>query len=314
MIEKKVLITDRADRALQSGLLKRGFKVDDLPDISYEQVLRIIGDYSGIVINTKTPARKELLSRASKLEWIARLGSGLDIVDLERAKERGIAVINSPEGNANAVGEHVLGMLLALLRNICIADREVRKCLWNREKNRGRELSSMQVGIIGFGNTGTAFASLLQGFGCRIYAYDKYKRNYAQEWDHVVECNSAEEVLREVDIVSFHLPLTVETHAMADWEFFSQCKRGCIVINSSRGKILRTTDLLSALESGQLGGACLDVFENEKPDTYTAEEEKIYGKLFERSDVVLSPHIAGWTGESKVRIAEVILKKLDEAK
>nr|MBS0037734.1 hydroxyacid dehydrogenase [Saprospiraceae bacterium] len=292
--KKKVLVADGVDDILLKGLTRMGYSVNYNPDIEYREVLKIVGEYSGIVINTRTPAPRELLEKAVQLQWIARLGSGLDIIDLDEAKNRKVEVINSPEGNANAVAEHMLGMLLCLLRNINRADREMRAMVWNREKNRGRELGSMTVGIIGFGNTGSAFAKVLRGLGCKILVYDKYKTNYNGEDIQVMECESMEEVLKNADVVSLHLPLNKETHALADKEFFTGCKKGAIFLNSSRGKLTVTRDLLVALEEGPLGGACLDVFENEKPNTFTPNEKNTFKKLAARQDVILSPHIAGW--------------------
>lgn len=309
--KKKVLVADGVDDILLKGLSQMGYSVNYQPDIEYREVFKIVGEYSGIVINTRTPAPRELLEKAVQLQWIARLGSGLDIVDIEEAKSRGVEVINSPEGNANAVAEHILGMLLCLLGNINRADREIRAMVWDREKNRGRELGSMTVGIIGFGNTGSAFAKVLRGLGCKILVYDKYKSKYNGGDFQVVECNTMEELLKNADVVSLHLPLNKETYAMADREFFNGCKKGAVFLNSSRGKLAVTRDLIGALEEGQLGGACLDVFENEKPNTFTQAEKNTFKKLAARQDVILSPHIAGWTIESKIKISEIILKKIE---
>lgn len=307
----KVLIADQVNKLLIKGLEERGYEVIYNPSIEMKEVEKLMAELSGIVINTRTPVRAELMKFGPRLRWIARLGSGLDIIDLEEAEKRGIAVINTPEGNALAVAEHILGMLLALLNNLIVSDREIRQGLWLREKNRGVELSGKTVGIIGFGNTGAAFARLLEGFECRVLAYDKYKQHYTESYRFVREMSEMEEVLSNADIVSLHLPLTEETRYMADRVFFRSCKKGSVFINSSRGKIVHTKSLLENLGSGWLKGACLDVFENEKPDSFNDSEREEFMALSLLDNVVLSPHIAGWTVESKIKIAQTVLDKLD---
>jgi D-3-phosphoglycerate dehydrogenase len=262
------------------------------------------------VINTRTVADTELLSAGRDLKWVARLGSGLDIIDLVQAEQRGIHVISTPKANANAVAEHVVGMLLGLLRHIVISDREVRRGEWLREKNRGRELQGMTVGIIGFGNTGSAFAGKLAGWQLQVLAYDKYKSDYANDYPHVRE-TTLEEVLTHSDVLSLHVPLTAETGYMVNGAFLAKCKPGAILVNSSRGKIVDTAALVLALRTGHLAGACLDVQENERPDTFTPDERTLYDILFAMSNVVLTPHVAGWTFASKRRIAEAILRALE---
>ena len=305
----RVLVADYVHPVLITGLRDIGYHVLYAPEIERPQVLQWISTFSGMVINTKTVADAELLAAAEDLKWIARLGSGLDIIDQVIARNRGITVINTPEANANAVAEHVIGMLLCLLRNICRADSEVRQGIWQRERNRGSELSGKIVGIIGFGNTGSAFAKKLAGWDVRVIAYDKYKSGYASHMTHVLE-SSLEDVVSKSDIISLHLPLTTETRYYVDAKFLSLCKRGSILINSSRGKIAQTNAIVNALENGLLGGACLDVFENEKPDTYNSEDRALYDRLNAMRNVVLSPHIAGWTYESKIRIARQVVKEV----
>jgi D-3-phosphoglycerate dehydrogenase len=243
------------------------------------------------------------------LKFVGRLGSGLDIIDLPYANEKDIQIVNSPEGNRNAVAEHAIGMLLALMNKMLQGDQEVRKFHWDREKNRGREITNLTIGIIGFGHTGSTFAKRLSGFDCKILAYDKYKVNYTENLPYV-EKTSMEKIQKEADIISFHLPFTSETLHLADKEFLDLCKKGVIIINTSRGKVLKTKDLLIALNIGQVGGACLDVFENEKTLTYTIEEKNMYNSLYMMPNVVLTPHVAGWTVESKEKIAKTLLDKL----
>ena len=302
----RVLITDYVHPILITGLRDLGYFVHYIPEIEREQVLDWIHNCAGIVINTKTVADADLIVAAQALKWIARLGSGLDIIDLHAAQSRGIIVISTPQANANAVAEHVFGMLLCLMRNIAIADGEVRQGLWNREKNRGRELRGKTVGVIGFGHTGSAFASKFEGWDVRVMAYDKYKTHYTGNSFFIHE-STLQEVLSSSDIISLHLPLTAETRQMVDPSFLSRCKPGAILLNSSRGKVLNTAALLEALQSGHVSGACLDVFENEKPDTYSRAEKVLYKTLASMDNVILTPHVAGWTFESKRRIAEQVV-------
>ena len=305
-----VLITDYVHPVLITGLRERGYFPHYAPEIERKEVLEWITHCTGLVINTKTVADAEMIEAAPALRWIGRLGSGLDIIDLIAAKQKQIKVLNTPQANANAVAEHVMGMLLGLLRNIPRADQEVRAGLWNREKNRGVELKGKTIGIIGYGHTGSAFASKFAGWDVKIVAYDKYKTGYARDVSFVKE-STLEEVMAS-DIISIHLPLTAETRYMINAAFLSGCRHGVILLNSSRGKILDTAALLDALRSGHVAGACLDVLENEKPDSYSEDEQGIYSALAGMEHVILTPHIAGWTVESKRQISEEILRQLDE--
>ncbi len=306
---KNVLITDEAHQSLIEGLTAAGFSCDYRPDISNEQVLQIIDKYEGLIINSKITVNREMIDSAVRLRFVGRLGSGMEIVDLPYAERKGILVCSSPEGNRNAVAEHALGMLLALSHHLVRADRQVRSHDWQREQNRGVELSGKTVGIIGFGHTGSQFARKLAGMDVRILAYDKYKSGYSADFDQVEETDPVA-LRRASDIISLHLPLTDETHHLVDSEWLKLCKNNVIIINTSRGKVVDTLSLIQGLESGKIGGACLDVFENEKPATFTQEEIEWYEKLYAMDHVVLTPHIAGWTRESKRKLAEVLLNKI----
>jgi D-3-phosphoglycerate dehydrogenase len=304
-----VLITDYVHPLLITGLEKQGYFVHYAPEIERPQVLDWIPGCTGIVVNTKVVVDAALLEGSVDLKWVARLGSGLDTIDLDACKVTGISVISTPQANANAVAEHAFGMLLALMRNIVTADREVRLGQWYREKNRGQELKGRTIGIIGFGNNGSAFASKFAGWNVRVLAHDKYKTGFASQLTFVTE-STLEEVLDGSDVLSLHVPLTEETNYLVDADFLTRCRSGVILINSSRGRVVRMTALLNALRSGHIGGACLDVFENEKPGTYTAEEQEMYAELATFDNVVHTPHIAGWTFESKRRIAEQIVQEV----
>lgn len=307
MMKGKVLITDDLHPLLKEGLEADGYEVNYRPDISPEQVLVIIENYTGLVINSKVAANEELLSKATNLKFVCRAGSGLEVIDLPCAKAHNIAAFNSPEGNRNAVGEQSLGMLLSLMNNIVIANAETKKGEWLREKNRGEELSGKTVGLIAYGNTGQAFAKLLRGFDVQVLAYDKYLTGFGNEY---VKESSLQGIFDNADVLSLHLPLTAETQYMIDYHFLSSFKKPFWLLNTSRGKVLRMADMLQCIEEGKIKGAGLDVLENEKLASYTGEEKALYAKLTANPKVILTPHIAGWTQESKRKIAETLLQKI----
>lgn len=309
MSKSHVLITDYVDPVLITGLKKLNFQVTYAPEIKLDTVHQVIGSFVGIVINTKIKTDKSLLEKGGQLRFVARLGSGKDIIDLNAAEELGVHVITSPEGNRNAVAEHAMGMLLALANNILRADREIRSFYWNRERNRGFELAGKTIGIIGFGNTGRAFAEKFENWRTSVLSYDKYKEQYATDLRFVTETN-LQEIQQKADVISFHLPLTEETHHMLNSEFITRCKDGVIIVNTSRGKVIDEEALIEGLRSGKIAGACLDVFENEKTETHTKKDQKRYAELYEMDCTVLTPHVAGWTRESKRKIAETILEKV----
>jgi D-3-phosphoglycerate dehydrogenase len=306
----KVLITDDVHPLMIEGLQLRGYETDFQPDISLEVVKHSIHHYEGLIINSKILVDKDLLDRATQLTFVARLGSGMEIVDKPYAAAKGVAVFSSPEGNCNAVAEHALGMLLAFANNLVRSDREVRNFDWQREKNRGFELRGRTIGVIGFGHTGSTFASKLIGLGMDILVYDKYKTNYTTAFPYVKEVR-LEQLQAEADIISFHLPLTTEViHFMND-DFLNKCKSDLVVINTSRGKVIDTEVLLKGLKNKKISGACLDVFENEKVGTFSEIERSLYTELYGFDQVILSPHIAGWTQESKQQLSQILLEKID---
>ncbi len=306
---KKVLITDGVHPLLIEGFEKEGFTCDYQTTITLEEVHQIVADYEGLIINSKIIVDKRMLDNGLRLKFIGRLGSGMEIIDQEYAKEKGVHVFSAPEGNQNAVAEHALGMLLALANNFLQADAEVRAKDWNREKNRGFEIMGKTIGLIGFGHTGSSFAKKLEGCGVKVLAYDKYKTDYTEGFSYV-EQSTTEKIVHDADIISLHLPLTKETHHIIDDQFLEKCKNGVILINTSRGKCIKTESLLKGLTSGKIGGACLDVFENEKTATFSEIEHRNYDQLYTFKNVILSPHVAGWTHESKERLSSVLLSKI----
>jgi D-3-phosphoglycerate dehydrogenase len=304
---KAVLITEPVHELLPQGLQLLGFKVVHLPDIQRNEVLAIIHDFEGLIINSKIVADSELLHVATKLKFVARCGSGKEVIDFKLAGLRGIACITSPEGNRQAVAEQALGMLLCIMNNVQKAHNEIKEGHWIREANRGNELFGKTVGIIGYGNTGEAFANVLAGFNVKVLAYDKYKKGFAQNYI----CESAIEMLfAEADVVSLHLPLTEETKHFANEEFFKSFRKKIWFLNLSRGVCVNTSSLLQAIADGKVEAAALDVLENEKINTLNAEEQVWFRRLTINQQILLTPHIAGWTHESKRKIAEVLLEKI----
>lgn len=306
---KLVLITDDCHTLLIDGLERMGFTCHFLPDITLEQTREIIHRYQGLIINSKITVDRAFLDAASELRFVGRLGSGMEIVDRDYAAQRKVAVLSSPEGNRNAVAEQALGMLLALANNLIRSDREVRQNIWRREANRGFELRGRTIGIIGFGHTGSQFARKLAGMEMTVLAFDKYLTDYATDMPWVRE-TTLDDLQQHADIISLHLPLTAETRHLVTKKFVDRCKPGFILINTARGSCIKTEDVVKALENGKIGGACLDVFENEKPGTFNLLEKSLYQRLHQMDNVVLSPHVAGWTIESKRLLAEILLEKI----
>lgn len=307
-MKKKILISDKVHPLLIDGLNKAEFNVDYFPKMPYKDVKSSVSDYNGIIINSKVICDQSFLDSVMHLDFIGRLGSGLDIIDLPYAKEKGIEIISSPEGNANAVAEHSMGMLLSLFCNIGKSHQDVLQFNWNREPNRGEEVKGKIVGIVGFGHTGPAFAEKLSRWHVEVLAHDKYRSGF--DGLHGVHEVSLEEIKKKSDIISINLPLTAETRNMITVDFLSNCKKGVILLNTSRGAIVKSQDLLHCLQNGQVHGACLDVLENEKPKTWSKKEKEIYGGLLALDNVIITPHIAGWTHQSLQLIAEILLHKI----
>ncbi len=339
-MKNKVLITDDVHPSLIAGLKQLDYDCDYQPNINDKEVREIVHNYIGLIINSKISVNKDMIDRAPNLRFVGRLGSGLEIIDLAYAAEKGVHIINSPEGNRNAVAEHALAMLLAMANNLVRSNNEVKNFDWQREKNRGFELREKTIGIIGFGHTGSSFAQKLLGLGMRILVFDKYlPAGYTKHFIHrdylirhpaskksgtfdgqsvatfnfeisEIEESNLETIQNECDIISFHLPLNTETKYMCNAEFIGNCKKNIYFLNTSRGNVVNTYDLITGLQTKKVRGACLDVFENEKPNTYTDQEREMYKLLFSFDNVIVSPHIAGWTSESKERLSAVLLEKI----
>ncbi|PKP19935.1 MAG: hypothetical protein CVU05_10180 [Bacteroidetes bacterium HGW-Bacteroidetes-21] len=306
----KILLVDSVHPSLVNQLTIAGFECHEKYNLTYQDAIAIIPSYEGLIIRSRFTVDDHFLTTAKKLMFIARAGSGMENIDVARAQKKGIACINSPEGNSEPVGEHALGMILTLLHNIHRAGKEIREGKWDRKGNSPTELMNMTVGIIGYGNTGSAFARKLHGMGVKVLTYDKFKHDYTDKY--VLESTMAN-LYDLCDIVSFHIPLTKITRFMANTEFFEKFRKNIYLINTSRGEVVKTSDLLLALESGKVVGACLDVneFEDKTFNKLTnVEGNPVWNKLLEKPNVILTPHIAGQSNNSMIRHADILYHKI----
>ncbi len=306
----KVLVVDTVHPVLIEGIKGLQYEIVEDYSSSKKELISKMGEYLGLVVRSRFPIDQQFLKSCSKLKFIARVGAGMENIDIPCAKEMGIHLISAPEGNRDAVGEHALGMLLMLFNNLKRSDAEVRQGIWKREENRGFELNGKTIGIIGYGNMGSAFAEKLNGFGVEVIAYDKYKSGFGNE--NVKEV-SLEELQQKTDVLSLHIPQAADTLGMVNENFINAFAKNFYLINTARGKSVNTTSLVKALENGKIKGACLDVLEFEKAsfeNMFDSDIPKEFQYLLESDKVILSPHIAGWTVESNQKMAETIVSKL----
>ena len=303
---KKVLFVDTVHPYLWEELQKEGYSCIEGYDLSEKAIIEQHNDIYGLVIRSRISINANFLSHFNKLTFIARAGSGMENIDVNYAHSKNIHAINAAEGNKQAVAEHALGMILSLFNNLNKADSEVRKGIWQREENRGIELNGKTIGIIGYGNNGSAFAEVLKGFGVNILAYDKYLENYPYQ-------SSMKKIYQEADILSLHVPLTKETSNLINRNFIKNFQKEFYLINTARGRCVDTKELVSALESGKIKGACLDVFAEEKKSFENLSSDRLTNEmqyLINSNKTILSCHIAGWTVESNIKISTILLQKI----
>lgn len=304
---KRVLIADDLHAVFMQGLEEAGIAYDYLPGISEDGIRETIDRYAVLVIRSKINADASLLDRAPNLKIIARAGSGMDNIDEDYARSKGIVCINAPEANRDAVAEMAVGLMMALLRNICSARDEVRQHKWLREENRGLELCDTTVAIIGFGHTGSCFARKVAGLGCRVIFYDKFRKNIPTPF---AEESFWEQISETADVVSFHIPLLGENRGLINKQLISSFKKPVFLLNLSRGGIMNTDDIVWGLETGRLRGVALDVLENEKLSAMTGKQRENFEFLTRHPRAIITPHVAGWTTASYRKISEVLLAKL----
>jgi len=302
-----IIITSKVHPGLILTLKNKGYEVLYSPHITYEELSAVIHDATGLIVTTRISVDKNIIDKAPRLKWIGRLGSGLELIDIPYATSRNIECISTPEGNRNAVAEHALGMLINLMKNISKSANEVKNTTWLRDENRGTELSGKTVGIIGFGNTGMAFIKLLGSFDVTVLAYDKYKTDFG---NHYVREVNFEQLCRYSDVVSFHVPLTVETRYMANDHFFKALKLKPYIINTSRGEVVQTNALVNALKKQTIAGAALDVLENEQINFLSGTDQIDFNFLTSQPNVLITPHIAGYSQEAFDRMGRILVDKL----
>jgi D-3-phosphoglycerate dehydrogenase / 2-oxoglutarate reductase len=302
-----VLIADEMHPSLFEMLDKIDVEHYYFPKITREEIISLIPEYQGLIIRSKTAVDIDLLKNAANLKFIARAGAGLDLVDIDYCQKKNIALFTANEGNRDAVAEHTIGMILSLFNKINTANIEVKNGIWQREPNRGVELMGKTWGIIGYGNNGKATAQRLSGFGVKVVAFDKYKTNFT---DNYTSEATMQDIFDQADIVSIHSPLTEHTHQLFDDNFINQFKKKFYLINIARGEIVILADLLKNIQAGKILGACLDVLENEKISKLNKDEKVVFDALAKLPNTVFTPHIAGWTQESYVKINEVLVDKI----
>jgi len=304
-MKKNILIVDDIHPIFIEQAEALGYTCDYRPMIKADEALEIIGQYAGLVIRSKFNVDRKVIDVATQLRFVCRAGAGMDNIDVVYAAEKKLFLINAPEGNMDAVGEHAVGLLLSLMNNFRNSDIQIREGIWDREGNRGYELKGKTVGIIGYGFMGSSFARKLSGFGVNVIAYDKYKTGFSDQFAREV---SMEEIVKHSDVLSIHVPLTKETDGFIDEEYLFHFKKSIFFINTSRGKTAKVRAVIDAVKKGKILGAGLDVLEVEKFPALA--EQEWFDDLKQSGKILLTPHVAGWTFDSYRKISEVMAAKL----
>jgi D-3-phosphoglycerate dehydrogenase / 2-oxoglutarate reductase len=307
MTSNIILIAASTHEWLINAFKQKGYVVIYEPKISYEEAVAIAPTIIGFVAGNRWAVDAQFINAATQLKWIGRLGSGMEKIDLVAASNKNIVCISSPEGNRQAVAEHALGMLLSLSKKITAAANEVKIGEWWREQNRGFEIAEKNIGIIGYGNTGAAFAKLLLAFNAKVLVYDTQEKNVE---DNNLIKSTIEAIQEQCSIISLHIPYTKENHYFIGQNFFEKCTQQPIIINTSRGSVLDTQAAYNAMVNNKISGLALDVLENEKLDTYTNEEHNLLSNLLAMPNVLITPHIAGYSQEATFKMAQVLFEKL----
>ncbi len=303
----KILITDNVDSLFLELLKKNNIKYNHSINEDRNTILKKIHLFTGLVVRNRIQIDENFLNQAKSLKFIARYGSGMDSINTQKAKELGIVCFNSAEGNSNAVAEHGLGLLLCLLHNINKSMSELKNKKWNRESNRGHEIEGKTIGIIGYGNTGSEFAKKLYNFNCKVIAYDKFKSGFSNNFVEEVDMKS---IYQNSDIISFHIPLQKDTFHLFNLEFIQNMHKPFYIINTSRGKIINTHDLIGGIQSKKILGAALDVHESEDQTFNKLDFNQAFNYLLNCENVILTPHIAGLTKESNKKLSSVLIEKI----
>lgn len=305
---KKVLIAAPVHPVLTEGLQAAGYECLIHEKISQQQAFELVKDVTGIITSTRLQLDKDLIDAAPQLQWIGRMGSGMEVIDVPYAETKGIKCFGSPDGNANAVAEHALGMLLSLNKRIIQSNNEVKQGLWLRDENRGTELEGKTIGLIGFGHTGRAFAKKLMGFDMQILAYDKYNRQNFPPY--VTQCETLTPIFEQADIISFHVPLQADTTHYFDENFLRSVKKPFILVNTSRGVVVNNEVLLRGMQEKLICGACIDVWEEEPLNAMSDKQRALLARVANLPNAVLTPHIAGYSFEAVYKMSNILLQKI----
>jgi D-3-phosphoglycerate dehydrogenase / 2-oxoglutarate reductase len=310
-VHRLCLIIDQMHPSIVPMLEKIGYTGHYHPDISRKQILNVLENYTGLIVRSKIHIDKEILEKGQKLKFIARAGAGLDLMDLEEIEKKNIKILNAPEANRDAVAEHTLGLLLNLTNKISLGDSQIKTGIWNRVINRGIEIKGKTISIIGYGNMGQAVAQRLSSFGCKVLAFDKYKSGFSDQF--AIEANM-EQIFEETDVLSLHIPLTPETRELINNSYLFKFKKPIFIINTARGEVLSLEALQTAIEEKRVLGAGLDVLENEKITSEFILKNAELRYLINSGKVIFTPHVAGWSVESYLKINEVLVSKILELK